>query len=138
MVCPLNSFIHSHHSLMTLTVDNVVKDGDMYCVFPNSEDRHVATFSIDDLKDIANHGMSAGVSGFIYTRDNVAWYNENEDEIEEYLSDWYHDNMGEDNYIALIATNSNSQSIDDLKNTMVWSYVELKAHEILCSVDPNY
>jgi hypothetical protein len=21
---------------------------------------------------------------------------------------------------------------------MVWSYVELKAHEILCSVDPNY
>ena len=123
---------------MTLTVDNVVKDGDMYCVFPNSEDRHVATFSIDDLKDIATHGMSGGVSGFIYTKDNVAWFNENEDEIEEYLSDWYYDNMDERNYIAAIAKRCDCQSIDQLKNQMVWSYVELKAHDILCSVDPNY
>ena len=140
MVCPLNSFIHSHHSLMTLTVDNVVKDGDMYCVFPNSEDRHVATFSIDDLKDIAEHGMSSGVSGFIYTRDNVAWFNENSDEIEEYLSDWYMDNMGEVNYIGAIAQGNGFAvgSIDELKNRMVWSYVELKAHDILCQVDPNY
>ena len=47
--------------------------------------------------------MSAGVPMFIYTKDNVAWFDENEDIIEEYLSDWYHDNMGEDNYIGAIA-----------------------------------
>ena len=125
---------------MTLTVDNVVKDGDMYCVFPNSEDRHVATFSIDDLKDIAVHGMSGGVSGFIYTRDNVAWFDENSDEIEEFLSDWYKDAMGVDDYIGMIAGDGKYSvgSVDELKNRMVWSYVELKAHEILCSVDPNY
>ena len=29
-------------------------------------------------------------------------------------------------------------SIDALKTHMVWMYVELKAHDILCSVDPNY
>ena len=98
-----------------------------------------AAFELDELKDIATYGMSAGVSGFIYTKDCVEWFDENEDEIESYLSDWYHDNMGEDKYLARIAeSNDYIDSIDALKTQMVWSYVELKAHEILCSVDPNY
>ena len=99
-------------------------------------------FDIDELKDIATHGMAQGVSGFIYTRDCVNKFNDNEDEIEEYLSDWYHDNIGEDNYLGAIAGSHGIDypacSIQELKNRMVWSYVELKAHEILCSVDPNY
>jgi len=94
-----------------------------------------ASFDVDQLKDIVMYGMSAGVSGFIYTRDNVAWFDENEDEIEEYLSDWYKDNMGEDNYIGEIAGADNNSypvgSIDELKNRMVWMYVELKAFDIL-------
>ena len=91
-----------------------------------------AAFEIDELKDIVTYGMSAGVSGFIYTKDNVAWFDENEDEIEEFLSDWYHDVMGEDNYLARIAEqNDYIDSIDALKTQMVWMYVELKAHAIL-------
>ena len=102
-----------------------------------------AAFTIEELRDIVNHGMSAGVPMFIYTKDNVAWFDENEDLIEEYLSDWYKDNMGEDNYIGAIAGADHGHtyvacSIQELKTRMVWSYVELKAHEILCSVDPNY
>ena len=103
-----------------------------------------AAFTVDELKDIVNHGMSAGVPMFIYTKDNVAWFDENEDIIEEYLSDWYHDNLGEDNYIGVIAGGSTGGSqhpvcsIRALKERMVWAYVELKAHEILCSIDPNY
>ena len=98
-----------------------------------------AAFTIEELRDIVNHGMSAGIPMFIYTKDNVAWFDENEDIIEEYLSDWYHDNMGEDNYIhALTEGRPELCSIQALKQHMVWSYVELKAHEILCSVDPNY
>ena len=90
-------------------------------------------FDIDELKDIVNHGMSGGVSGFIYTRDCVDKFNENDDTIEEYLSDWYHDNMGENNYIGAIASDGTFSvgSIDELKTRMVWSYVELKAHDIL-------
>ena len=96
-------------------------------------------FDTDELKDIVNHGMSAGVSGFIYTRDCVDKFNEHDDEIEEYLSDWYHDNMGEDNYIhAMTEGRSEIASIDALKNHMVWAYVELNAHEILCRVDADY
>ena len=93
-------------------------------------------FDVDQLKDIVNYGMSAGVSGFIYTRENVEHFDNNEDMIEEYLSDWYHDNMGEDNYIGAIAGTENGNSypvgsIDELKNRMVWVYVELKAFDIL-------
>ena len=90
-------------------------------------------FDTDELKDIVMHGMSAGVSGFIYTRDNVKHFDDNDDEIEEYLSDWYHDNMGENNYIGAIASDGTFSvgSIDELKNRMVWMYVELKAYDLL-------
>ena len=90
-------------------------------------------FEVDELLDIVNHGMSGGVSGFIYTRDCVDKFNENDDVIEEYLSDWYHDNMGENNYIGAIASDGTFSvgSVDELKTRMVWSYVELKAFEIL-------
>ena len=98
-----------------------------------------AAFTIEELRDIVNHGMKQGVPMFIYTKDNVAWFDENSDTIEEYLSDWYMDNMGEANYIfAMTEGHPEIASIDALKEHMVWSYVELKAHEILCSVDPDY
>ena len=119
----------------------------MTTVYPTRTDVHTildVEFDADELKDIVNHGMSAGVSGFIYTKDCVDKFNEHDDEIEEFLSDWYKDNMGEDDYIGAIAGPHVGQgrfsvgSIDELKNRMVWMYVELKAHAILCSVDPNY
>ena len=100
-------------------------------------------FELGELRDIAIFGMSQGVSGFIYTRDCVDKFNDHEDEIEEYLSDWYHDNMGEKDYIGVIASGVDTMgnrpvcSINALKTRMVWCYVELKAHEILCSVDTN-
>jgi hypothetical protein len=92
-------------------------------------------FDTDELKDIVNHGMSGGVSGFIYTRDCVDKFNEHDDEIEEYLSDWWYDNMGERDYIGMISDGGHRQhpvgSIDELKTRMVWTYVELKAYDIL-------
>ena len=94
-------------------------------------------FDIDELKDIVEHGMSSGVGGFIYTSECVEIFNNNDDVIEEYLSDWHHDNMGEDNYIGAIASNEYNAhpvcSIDELMTRMVWSYVELNAHDILCA-----
>ena len=120
-------------------MENTATIDKMYTIFkaqdPSERD---ASFDVDQLRDIVNYGMSAGVPGFIYTKDNVSWFDDNEDTIEEYLSDWYYDNLGERNYLALIAEGGACQSIDQLKSHMVWTYVELKAHEILCSVDPNY
>ena len=98
-------------------------------------------FEADELIDIVNHGMSAGVSGFIYTRDCVDKFNEFDDEIEEFLSDWHFDNMGERNYIGAIALCTGGHpvgSVDELKTRMVWSYVELKAYEILSENDIDF
>ena len=112
---------------MTATIDR------MYTIFEaqDSNERD-ASFDVDTLQDIVNHGMSAGFPMFTYTRDNIQWFDENSDTIEEYLSDWYMDNMGEANYIfAMTEGHPEIASIDALKQHMVWSYVELKAFEIL-------
>lgn len=95
-------------------------------------------FELDELREIANYGMEQGVSGFIYTKDCVDKFNEFDDEIEEYLSDYYFDTMNERNYMAAICTAIEPGSIDELKNKMVWMYVELNAQDILTQIDPNY
>ena len=94
-------------------------------------------FEIDELRDIATHCMAMGVGGFIYYHENTALFNEHDDEIQDYLSDWVHDNIGGDessfSYFA-----KDVEDITQLKNKLVWAYVELKAHDILTQVDPNY
>jgi hypothetical protein len=87
-------------------------------------------FEDTQLIDIVHHGMAGGVSGFIYTRDCVEKFDENDDEIQDYLSDWVHDNVGGDessfSYFA-----KECEDISQLKNKLVWAYVELKAFDIL-------
>ena len=96
-------------------------------------------FELDELKDIVNHGMAQGVSGFIYHSENLDAFDEYEDEIEAYLMDWYHDNMGEDNYIhAMTQGREEITSIDALKSHMVWVYVELNAYDILTENDIEF
>ena len=94
-------------------------------------------FDIDELNDIVNHGMSGGVSGFIYTRENVDKFDEYDDEIQDYLSDWVYDNIGGDEssfkYFA-----PDAEDIAQLKSKLVWSYVELKAHDILMSMEEEW
>ena len=87
-------------------------------------------FDVDTLKDIINHGMSSGCGGFIYTSECVAKFDEYDDEIQDYLSDWVYDNIGGDatsfQYFA-----SDCEDISQLKNRLLWSYVELKAFDLL-------
>ena len=86
-------------------------------------------FDVDQLNDIANYGMSAGVSGFIYYRETVAKFDENDDEIQDFLSDWYYDCIGGDEgSFAYFARKC--EDITQLKNKLVCAYVELKAQSI--------
>ena len=86
-------------------------------------------FDVDQLKDIVTHGMSGGVGGFIYTASNVAIFDDNDDEIQDYLSDWCHDNsVGESSFAYF---GKDIEDIAQLKSALVWAYVELKADEIL-------
>ena len=121
--------LHVHLFINHLTTNTAVYHTIFEAQDPTCRD---AAFDVDELKDIVMHGMSSGVPMFIYTKDNVQWFDENEDTIEEYLSDWYHDNFGEDNYIhAMTEGKPELASITRLKQHMVWAYVELKAWDIL-------
>ena len=91
-------------------------------------------FDIDELRDIVTYGMSAGVSGFIYTLECADKFDEHDDEIQDFLSDWVFDNIGDDkSSFAYFAPDA--EDIAQLKNKLVWAYVELKAQEILISME---
>ena len=52
-------------------------------------------FDIDELNDIVNHGMSAGVSGFIYSSDLYDAYQKHKDEIIDGLDEYCEDNFSQ-------------------------------------------
>ena len=75
----------------------------------------------DEIRDISTYGISGGFSGFIYTTEINAFYNEFEDEIEEYM----YDMMG-DGWLVDIA--NRSSNMQDMINTLVWTVVESWCH----------
>ena len=94
-------------------------------------------FDIDELRDIVNHGMSAGVSGFTYYHECVDKFDMHDDEIQDFLSDWVYDNIGrEESSFKYFAPEA--EDITQLKNKLVWAYVELKAQEILISMEEEW
>ena len=71
---------------------------------------------IDEVKDIERHGMSGGVSGFIYTREIREFFFKYEDEIEGLMAE-----MG----VSYNDLNpSRDQSISDYITAAVWFAVE--------------
>tara|TARA_Y100001938_G_scaffold48021_1_gene66919 strand:- start:321 stop:623 length:303 start_codon:yes stop_codon:yes gene_type:complete len=74
---------------------------------------------IDEVKDIANYGMSGGFSGFIYYGDIRRFFFEHEDEIESYIED----NYGYSDFI----NNQLPYSVNNLINNSVWLVIEIYA-----------
>ena len=73
---------------------------------------------LDEVKDVANHGCEAGVSGFIYYYETKAFFEEHQDEIEQYI---------DDNYgwkLFMEEEGRYSLSVRELINTLVWWTVE--------------
>ena len=69
----------------------------------------------DEIKDVAMHGCSGGVSGFIYYSENERFFDKYEDEICDYLNDC---GMSMKDFVDVDST------IRSLKNDMVWAVVE--------------
>ena len=74
---------------------------------------------LDEIKDVANHGCSGGVGGFIYYSETRAFFLEHEDDIEDWMDELY---FG-DNYIKEI-TDDDSITVNGLMNKIVWIVVE--------------
>ena len=70
---------------------------------------------LDEMKDVVNHGMDAGVSGFIYYGETREFFFKYEDEILEVIED--------DEGFTLFIENSDSGSFNQLINAMVWHAV---------------
>ena len=70
----------------------------------------------DEIKDVANYGCAAGVSGFIYYHENEKFFDEYEDEIYDYLND-----CG----MSMMDFVHRGSTISTLKNDLVWCAVEL-------------
>ena len=87
-------------------------------------------FDIDELRDIVNHGMSAGVSGFIYYSENLETFHKYNDEIISGLDEYCQDNFSQSAY-SYISEQLNFDSKDwgeqEFANHAVWMYVEMRA-----------
>jgi hypothetical protein len=71
----------------------------------------------EELRDITRHGLSGGVSGFIYSSELADLYDKYEDEIEQLLDDYgvkLHDLVNSEEFY----------SIQMLKEQSVWFFVE--------------
>ena len=95
-------------------------------------------FEMDELADIANHGMAAGVSGFIYSSELHDIFEEHEETIFNLLDEYALD-LGEKSGMQLIidAITGKDDSVyytmQCIKEMAVWMYVELRAVDLLQS-----
>lgn len=93
-------------------------------------------FEFEQLEDIANHGMSAGVSGFIYSSELHDIYERHEDEILEAL-DVLASDLGIQSGVQMVInaiTKGDTEcfyTLQSIKETSVWMFVEMKAMDIL-------
>ena len=71
----------------------------------------------DECKDVMNHGLTGGFSGFIYTSEINKFFDEHKNEIEDYL----HMILG-DNYIKEVC--KNFSTVDNIITQLVWYVVE--------------
>ena len=74
---------------------------------------------LEEIKDVAEHGCAAGVSGFIYYYETRKFFDEYEEEIEQELYDIY----GDDWFYEIASLPSIVNTIT-FKNHCVWSIVE--------------
>ena len=92
------------------------------------QQRFEGTEGTQELVDITNHGLSGGVSGFIYNHELYTLFLDFETEILDYLSVLWGTTL------AKLA--ENASTLDYIARNAVWMYVESWAFEEL--VDRNH
>ena len=87
-------------------------------------------FDIDELNDIVNYGMSAGVHGFIYSSDLYDVYQKHKDEIMSGLDEYCEDMFAQSahSYIAeQLSFDDDHWTEQQFIEHAVWMYVEMRA-----------
>ena len=76
---------------------------------------------MDEIRDISNHGMAGGFSGFIYSSELAEFYDTYEDEIEDVI---YNLELTPNE----IVSDPEAWSMQELKEKSVWIAVECYCH----------
>lgn len=74
-----------------------------------------------EVRDVASYGCISGVPGFIYHRETIAFFDEHQTDIEDWLFN--------DHELTLQDLCKNAEDVDELKNAMVWAAVDLYCQE---------
>ncbi len=99
----------------------------------NAIDEIKETYTLEDFKEIADHGCQSGVcSQHIYYGDTIKFYEKYEGEILDYITDCYGDEF-------LVETFKNADAcLDIYKNNIVWCFIEMIAMEAVDEHDFEY
>ena len=88
---------------------------------PGTED------GLSEIRDISNHGIDGGFSGFIYHYEINEFFNEFESEIEDRLED-----MG---FSVADLCDNKSITFQELRTKCVWAVVESWCHNVVETMD---
>ena len=91
------------------------------------------TYTLEDFKEIADHGCQSGVcSQHIYYGDTIKFYEKYEGEILDYITDCYGDEF-------LVDTFKNADAcLNIYKNNIVWCFIEMIAMDAVEENDFEY
>ena len=91
------------------------------------------TYTLEDFKEIANHGCQSGVcSQHIYYGDTIKFYEKYEGEILDYITDCYGDEF-------LVETFKNADAcLNIYKNNIVWCFIEMIAMDAVEEAQEEY
>ena len=93
----------------------------------NAVDAIKAIYDLEDCKEIVDHGCQSGVcSQHIYYGDTTKFYDNNEDEIINYLIDQYDVEF----LVDLFKESLLSGDLATYKNNVVWSFIEAVAIDV--------
>ena len=88
------------------------------------------SYEIEDLREIVEHGCASGVAhDHIYYSETIEFFDNNEDEIIEYIADTLGGEFNEELW------NNNPCNITGYKNDTVWTYVELVAAQLIAEYE---
>ena len=82
------------------------------------------TYTVEDFKEIADHGCQSGVCHeHIYYGDTIKFYETYEDEVTEFIRDTY------DTDFLVKLFNESGANLGQYKNDVVWCFIEMIAFE---------
>ena len=92
-------------------------------------DEIIAAYDKETMEEIVTHGCQSGVcSQHIYYGDTIKFYDNHEDEIMDYFTDYY------DTDFLINLFKDADASLTHYKNSVTWAYIEAVSVDVLSDV----